>query len=208
MGSSTLDDLVAHALDDEKDTARWGAVADFLSESGDPLGEVIALGMRGPLNQPWDRLQELERAWLERFAPWAQSISWVTFLRPCYLKVSISDGEAVFAHAAELCRVRVPVTYEIYRPYHSEILFAVDHDGGLVARVDCSATNEGTGSYGPSFEDEWHYYRKVTIYRVRDRAVVHEGPDERDRSWVSVWFAKDGLYARNNDGGRERLWSR
>jgi hypothetical protein len=205
--TTTLDDLVAHALEQEE-APRWAAVADFLSESGDPLGEVIALTMRDPINQPWDRVKELERVWLERYLPSGKSISWVTgFMRPTYLKVSVSDGEELFTHAARLCRARVPVVAEIYRPYHTEIFFAVDHDGELVARVECSATNEGTGSYGPSFEDDWHHYRKVTIHRVRDRVVVHEGPDERDRDWPMILFTKEGLDARWL-GGRERLWNR
>jgi hypothetical protein len=203
-----ISELVAFARAAAQEEDRWRAVAQRLKEMGDPLGELLALyhdddrpfvPSLGPLRwragpHPHEaRLDELRRAWTAGHAP-LELVWW----SPDGLEVRAGKLDDLFSAVDELRRIPLPLRLRLRPGYREEDdVCAFDASFTRLAWMRCMRENRGTGSYGPSFEDDWHHFRWLTIFRVADRQPLFQ-LDEVAASWTDLEFRGEALYARSS----------
>jgi hypothetical protein len=176
------------------DPSRWLVLADELVEKGDPLGEIILLRMNNP--EGWEkRLEAAEEAWNARH-PWGRVYWWHDDRLVLHVQHGIID------HLDDIRTIPVPLVFQTHGadPDH----WAVSEDFALVAHMEQS--RENTGMYGPGFEDDWHYFRSLTVTRASDRRVLHQVKDVEEE-WRDLEFRGQELRAKDGYGKDVTLWT-
>jgi uncharacterized protein (TIGR02996 family) len=192
MDADRLIQLVTHALAAPDDDARWLVLADHLTEAGDPLGEIIARSIALPKNDwsAWQAVRKLFPAWEARSAPFGTLRRWTRQ----GLELDVKSSSALLDHLDAIRKLPIPY-YFPSNPGDDGEAYLLDEKLARLAYLSASRVNEGTGSYGPGFEDDWHYFRSLTVYRTGDRRVIFQLTGV-EAVWRDMEWRADGLYAK------------
>lgn len=183
---SSLAQLVARARAKHDDDAGWLLVADALTAAKNPLGEYIALTIRGGSSA---RMTTLARAWRRRYAPWARIFAWWRI----GLVLTMRDLDSVFANIDGIRAIGIPVIVEITRGSDQPDVCTFDDAFTRIAWTRKDQTIENA-SWGPGLGEDRYEWRNVVVFRVVDRAEVF-ARSGIEADWIAVEFRGDGLYA-------------
>lgn len=189
---------MAHAREAPDDDARWLLVADALAAEKNPLGEYIALTIRGG-DPAGKRTAAIARAWRRKYAPWARIVVWWRI----GLVLAMRDLDSVFAHIEDLRAIGLPLIVELPRGSNAPDVCTFDDAFTRVAwtRSEQTVTN---ASWGPGLDEEKHDWRDVVVWRVADRAEIFARRGVA-ADWMAVELRGDALYAMGGD--HELLWN-
>jgi hypothetical protein len=188
--------LVASAREARHDDARWLAVAEALTAERNPLGEYIALTIRGGPTAH-KRMTGLARAWRRKYAPFARIFAWWRI----GLVLTMRDLESVFVQIDELREIGLPIIVEITRARESPDVCTFDDAFARIAWMRKSQTVENA-SWGPGLDEQKYYWRDAVVWRVADRVELFARRGI-EADWIAVELRGDELYAIRTKPGTE-----